>query len=102
MAMHIHAIQGGTPATTVEAPGALAYPAAVLAWLLSAGVYIAAKWANADMPPWALCFWRLAIACLILLPIVRHHYAVMAGLLRSRPLQLLLVAATGLTFCQGL
>ena len=49
-------------------------------WLLSAGVYIAAKWANAEMPPWALCFWRLSLACLILLPIVHHHYAANAQL----------------------
>ena len=48
----------------------LAYSTAVLCWLLSAGVYIAAKWVAPEMPPWALCFWRLALACAILLPIV--------------------------------
>ena len=55
-------------------PLTTAYAVAVLGWLLSAGVYIAAKWVAPEMPPWALCFWRLALACAILLPIVRHHY----------------------------
>jgi len=50
----------------------LAYATAVLCWLLSAGVYIAAKWVAPEMPPWALCFWRLALACGILLPIVHQ------------------------------
>ena len=53
------------------------------------------------MPPWALCFWRLALACLILLPVVRPHYSAMASLLRARP-ELLVVAGLGLTGCQGM
>jgi drug/metabolite transporter (DMT)-like permease len=75
---------------------------AILGWLLSAGVYIAAKWVAPEMPPWALCFWRLGLACLILLPVVRHHYAAMAQLLRKRGLELLGVGALGLTACQGM
>lgn len=63
------------------AAGAMAslsgYPAAVLCWLLSAGVYIAAKWVAPEMPPWGLCFWRLALACIILLPIVHRHHGAM-------------------------
>lgn len=65
-------------------------------------MYIAAKWANAEMPPWALCFWRLALAAAILLPLVHHQFAAMARLIRSRPFELLAVGGIGLTLCQGL
>ena len=78
------------------------YPAAVLCWLLSAGVYIAAKWVAPEMPPWGLCFWRLALACAILLPIVHGHHGAMLALLKSRPLELVAVGAIGLTLCQGM
>ena len=78
------------------------YPTAVLCWLLSAGVYIAAKWVAPEMPPWGLCFWRLALACAILLPIVHRHHGAMLALLKSRPLELVAVGAIGLTLCQGM
>ena len=78
------------------------YPAAVLCWLLSAGVYIAAKWVAPEMPPWGLCFWRLALACAILVPIVRRHHGAMVALLRSRALEIVAVGAIGLTLCQGM
>ncbi len=74
----------------------------MLCWLLSAGVYIAAKWVAPEMPPWALCFWRLALACAILLPIVHHHHGAMILLIRSRPLEVLLIGAIGLALCQGM
>ena len=52
-----------SPASGVgQAPGgsaANAYALAVLCWLLSAGVYIAAKSVAPEMPPWALCFFLL-------------------------------------------
>jgi drug/metabolite transporter (DMT)-like permease len=103
MAFHIVAIPDGEKAASLPAtPLATAYAVATLGWLLSAGVYIAAKWVAPEMPPWALCFWRLGLACLILLPVVRHHYAAMASLLRARPLELLVVAGLGLTACQGM
>ena len=54
------------------------------------------------MPPWALCFWRLALACAILLPIVRRHHGAMAELLRSRAVEVLVIGAIGLTLCQGM
>jgi drug/metabolite transporter (DMT)-like permease len=103
MAMHILAIphEGGAP-QSASSSLSVAYSVAVVGWMLSAGVYIAAKWANAEMPPWALCFWRLVLACLILLPVVRHQFPAMATLLRTRPLELFVVAGLGLTFCQGL
>ena len=68
---------------------AVAYSVAVLCWLLSSGVYIAAKWVSHEMPPWALCFWRVLIACAILLPIVHHHFGEMLALVRTRGLELL-------------
>jgi drug/metabolite transporter (DMT)-like permease len=102
MAMNIVAIphdnQSAAPASQSLSS---AYGWAILGWVLSAGVYIAAKWATVEMPPWALCFWRLALACLILLPLVRHQHAAMMRLMRERFLHLLLVAALGLTLCQG-
>jgi len=102
MAFHIMAIPDGKAATAPTSSLAVAYAVATFGWLLSAGVYIAAKWVIPEMPPWALCFWRLALACLILLPVVRPHYAAMLSLLRARHPELLLVAALGLTACQGM
>ena len=93
------------PDEAKAAPGlslASAYATAVLGWLLSAGVYIAAKWAAPEMGPWALCFWRLLLACAILLPIVHRHYGAILALIRSRALEVLLVGAVGLTLCQGM
>ncbi|PBB79189.1 EamA family transporter [Mesorhizobium sp. WSM3879] len=83
-------------------PSLSGYPAAVLCWLLSAGVYIAAKWVAPEMPPWGLCFWRLALACAILLPIVHRHHGAMIALVKSRPLEIVAVGAIGLTLCQGM
>jgi drug/metabolite transporter (DMT)-like permease len=80
----------------------LAYFTAVLCWLLSAGVYIAAKSVGPEMPPWALCFWRLVLACAILLPVVHHHHGAMIGLIRSRSAEVLIIGAIGLTLCQGM
>ncbi|QEN86315.1 EamA family transporter [Labrys sp. KNU-23] len=93
------------PDDAKAAPGEslpIAYATAVLGWLLSAGVYIAAKWAAPEMGPWALCFWRLLLACAILLPIVHRHYGAIIALIRSRSLEVLLVGAVGLTLCQGM
>jgi drug/metabolite transporter (DMT)-like permease len=73
----------------------------VLGWLLSAGVYIAAKWAGPEMPPWTLCFSRLALACLILLPVVHPHHGKMMALLRSRAVEVFIIGAIGLALCQG-
>jgi drug/metabolite transporter (DMT)-like permease len=93
-------------ASDAKAPAAsqttLAYSLAVFCWLLSAGVYIAAKWVAPEMPPWALCFWRLALACLILLPIVHRHHESMKALIKARALEVVLVGAVGLALCQGM
>jgi drug/metabolite transporter (DMT)-like permease len=79
-----------------------AYAAATLCWLLSAGVYIAAKWVAPEMPPWAMAFWRVVIAGLILLPLVRNQLASMMQLVRARGLALLLIGGLGLSVTQGL
>lgn len=54
------------------------------------------------MPPWALCFWRLAFACAILLPIVHRHHGAMLALIQSRAIEVLAIGAIGLTLCQGM
>jgi drug/metabolite transporter (DMT)-like permease len=87
------------PATATATP--LAYAVAVFGWLLSAGVYIAAKWAGPEMPPWTLCFARLALAFLILLPVVRPHHGKMLALLKTRAFEVLTIGAIGLALCQG-
>ncbi len=82
-----------------------AKPAAGLAtvcWLLSAGVYIAAKAVTGEMPPWALSFWRVLIAGLILLPFTRRQWPAMIGLVRQRGLSLLIIGGLGLSLTQGL
>jgi drug/metabolite transporter (DMT)-like permease len=104
MALNLWAIHGAvpTPERAAEAPSAWAYGSATLCWLLSAGVYIAAKWVAPEMPPWALCFWRATIAGLILLPLVRQDFAPMAQLVRARGLELLVIGGLGLAITQGL
>ncbi|MGO7286306.1 EamA family transporter, partial [Rhizobium ruizarguesonis] len=81
MAMNVLAVHRDTVGTE-QATGnslAAAYSVGVLCWLLSAGVYIAAKWVSSEMPPWALCFWRVLIAFAILMPIVRRHFGDMVA-----------------------
>jgi drug/metabolite transporter (DMT)-like permease len=103
--LNIHTLPIAHPGEAKVPTGAspaLAYPTAVFCWLLSAGVYIAAKWVAPEMPPWALCFWRLALACAILLPIVHHHHGAMIALVKTRALEVLIIGAIGLTLCQGM
>jgi drug/metabolite transporter (DMT)-like permease len=104
MAMHFWSIHAAAADAKPQGPATLAaaYGSATLCWLLSAGVYIAAKWVAQEMPPWALCFWRVTIAGLILLPLVIHHYGRMAQLLRARGLELLIIGGLGLALTQGL
>ena len=75
---------------------------ATLCWLLSAGVYVAAKAVTTEMPPWTLCFWRVVIAGLILLPITRPHWGAMVTLLRRKWLSVLVIGGLGLSITQGL
>jgi drug/metabolite transporter (DMT)-like permease len=89
----------GLPATvsTQSATGL-----AILCWLLAAGVYIAAKVVTTEMPPWALCFWRIVIAGLILLPLTRRHWSMMISLVRKRWLSLLILGGVGFSISPGL
>lgn len=104
MAINVLAVHRDTVGTEQAAGNSLAaaYSVAVLCWLLSAGVYIAAKWVSSEMPPWALCFWRVLIAWAILLPIVHRHFRDMVALLQARPLELLAIGGMGLAICQGM
>jgi drug/metabolite transporter (DMT)-like permease len=92
--------------TAIGAPASMSTRAAAgmatLCWLLSAGVYIAAKAVVTEMPPWALCFWRVFIACLILLPFTRRHWPAMISLIRQRWFSLLVIGGLGLSITQGL
>jgi drug/metabolite transporter (DMT)-like permease len=83
-------------------PSAGAYAAGILCWLLSAGVYIAVKSTAAEMPPWALCFWRVTIAALILLPATHSHGKAVAAALTNRWVELLVIGGLGLAITQGL
>jgi drug/metabolite transporter (DMT)-like permease len=83
-------------------PSAGAYGVGILCWLLSAGVYIAVKSTSSEMPPWALCFWRVTIAALILLPFTYSQIKAAAATLRKRWAELLAIGGLGLALTQGL
>jgi drug/metabolite transporter (DMT)-like permease len=104
MAMNVLAVHRDTVGTEQAAGSSLAtaYSVGVLCWLLSASVYIAAKWVSSEMPPWALCFWRVLIAWAILMPIVRRHFGDMVAQVRARALELLAIGGIGLAICQGM
>ncbi len=104
MAIHVLAVHRDTVGTEKGAGGSLAaaYSVGIFCWLLSSGVYIAAKWVSPEMPPWALCFWRVLIAWAILMPIVYRHFGAMVALVRARGLELLIIGGIGLAICQGL
>ncbi len=104
MAIHVLAVHRDRVGTEKGAGGSLAaaYSVGIFCWLLSSGVYIAAKWISPEMPPWALCFWRVLIAWAILMPIVYRHFGAMIALVRARGLELLVIGGIGLAICQGL
>jgi len=104
MAIHVLAVHRDTVGAEKGAGGSLAaaYSVGIFCWLLSSGVYIAAKWVSPEMPPWALCFWRVLIAWAILMPIVFRHFGAMVALVRARGLELLVIGGIGLAICQGL
>jgi drug/metabolite transporter (DMT)-like permease len=54
------------------------------------------------MPPWALYFWRVTIAALILLPATRSHGKAVAAALVDRWAELLVIGGLGLAITQGL
>ena len=99
MAVHFPTTQDGKGVAT--GPTASAYGIGVLCWLLSAGVYIAAKWVAPEMPPWTLCFWRVFLACLILVPVVQHDFPAMRAALAAHWPSILFIGGLGLAICQG-
>lgn len=80
----------------------LGYAIGVFDWILTAGVYIAAKSVVNELPPWTLCFFRVGIAMLVLLPIVRRHHAEMIAFLKRRWLTVLFTGGLGLAITQGI
>jgi drug/metabolite transporter (DMT)-like permease len=103
MALHFWSVSSTkTDVKKVADSETVGYVVAVGTWALAAGVYIAAKWAIAEMPPWTLCFFRVLIAFLVLLPIVRHHGVAIRELLEDRWLELLIIGGLGLAITQGL
>ena len=99
-------MQAAPKETPVGSPAAVstqtATGSAILCWLLAAGVYIAAKVVTAEMPPWALCFWRVFIAGLLLLPIIRRHWPAMISLVRQKWLSILIVGGLGFSISPAL
>lgn len=84
-----------------EESAAIGYAAGLAAWFLLAGVYVAAKFGIAELPPWLLAFWRLVIATLALLPFVWSERAAMVAFLRKRWLEAFVIGALGLGITQG-
>jgi drug/metabolite transporter (DMT)-like permease len=70
--------------------------------LLTAGIYIAAKWAIDEIPPWTLCFWRVTIAAAVLAPIVYNERVAIRAFLEKRWLEALMIGSIGLGLSQGL
>jgi drug/metabolite transporter (DMT)-like permease len=81
---------------------AVGYLVGFLTWILAAGVFVAAKGASDEMPPWTFCFFRISLAALVLLPVVRSHHADMGKFLRHRGLEAFIIGALGLGITQGL
>jgi drug/metabolite transporter (DMT)-like permease len=86
----------------VKPPIVGAYGPATLFSLLSGGVYVAAKAVVTEMPPWTLCFWRMVLAGLILLPALRPHWTAVVATVRQRWLALIVIGGLGLAITQGL
>jgi drug/metabolite transporter (DMT)-like permease len=99
-------MQAAPKGTSVGLPTAVSTQSAtglaILCWLLAAGVYIAAKVVATEMPPWALSFWRVFIAGLILLPLIRRHVPAMIGQVRQRWLSMLIIGGLGFAISPAL
>lgn len=85
-----------------EGSEALGYAIGISGWLLTAGVYVAAKAVVGELPPWTLCFFRVTIAALVLLPVVRHQIPEMIAFVRRRWPAVLVAGGLGLAAAQGL
>jgi drug/metabolite transporter (DMT)-like permease len=80
----------------------LGYAVGITGWILTAGVFIAAKVVIDELPPWTLCFFRVAIAFLVLLPVVGGDWPAIRDFLRQRWLAVLIVGGLGLGITQGI
>jgi drug/metabolite transporter (DMT)-like permease len=87
-----------------SSPGtsAVGYAAGLTTWFLVGGVFVAAKFGVDEMPPWTMCFWRLSIATLILLPLVWGERQAIFAFMHKRGLEALVVGSIGLGLTQGL
>lgn len=81
---------------------AVGYAVGLLTWVLAGGVFVAAKAAVDELPPWTLVFFRVSIAALVLLPFVIGHRREMATFLKAHWLSALVIGALGLGITQGL
>ncbi len=81
---------------------AVGYAVGLMTWVLAGGVFVAAKGATDEMPPWTLCFWRLLIATAVLLPFVRHRFPEMGAFVRAHGLSAFAIGALGWAITQGL
>jgi len=81
---------------------AVGYAAGLVTWALAAGVLIAGKGAADQMPPWSFCFWRVFLAALVLVPVVRGSFTDIRQFVRHRGLEALVIGGLGLGITQGL
>ena len=89
-------------AATKSGSEPLGYAVGTIGWLLTAGVFVAVKAVVDELPPWTLCFARVTIAFLVLLPLVRNDLPAMKAFLRRRWLPVMLVGGLGLGVTQGI
>ena len=59
------------------------------------------KFVSDEMPPWTMCFFRVLISALVLLPLVRRHHAAMLQFIRARGGEAAFIGAIGLGLTQG-
>lgn len=102
MAVHLWSIgeaHGSKPVgSRSEAVG---YAAGLLTWILAAGVFIAGRYGAHEMPPWSFCFWRVFLAAILLVPLVRADFAEIGRFVRRRGLEAIVIGGLGLGITQG-
>jgi drug/metabolite transporter (DMT)-like permease len=103
MAAHLWSIIEAQQSTTrASRPDSVGYAVGLLSWLLAAGVFVVVKGVSDQMPSWTLCFWRVFLAALILLPVVRGSFGDIRQFVSQHGIEALLIGAFGLGLAQGL